>query len=662
MSIASNLTAAIWLGTIAMGGQGATAREPMLPTTTAPITYTINYSGDYFEQPDYIERFRQSPPDLLHVGKAVPITHLWGPVRIYQGENQVTGGPGHTLSWENIALLTPEALAQRIENIRQTLRRYHALGIREILPYISYHTLAGDHEKRLGFWKFYDHWDKYARWAGPRPAHDPSNWLVVDRTGTLVGGSCGGYSPPYYAPLHRYRACINHPDWAEWHRRLIRMVAEVGYDGCFVDNTHPDPCYCRYCKELFRQFLDGHREVDWVARMTKGLTPEKLALDSAEVPPELVRRWRMLRTAAHLGMLREVGRQVKPGFTIFPNGNSLPECLLTGSQTDRLMFESTYSPGLLCETPQPATAAREGKPVCQTHAASLLFAQHMQARSICLGYEASKPGFENVQELALAEMAAFSGGGGFSGRGGPQAKYRAFFRKHPELFAGWRPTAPAAVLYSGWGHNKLRHTRSMAKDTIHEDLATAHRLAVALVDTRLPDDAGPLAAFSAIYLDSAVYDLSASQLAALGQYVRGGGTLVLCSPKIEINGRPAAELLPASTTVVGKGSQTPAPTERIAPTDGLRSNVRFALYARGDRLALHAVNYNVCLLDEAKQVLPVEGLRVTLPVPAEWKAAKATCFDPDAACVEVPVTVKAGRAQFVLPKLRTYQVVLIQRP
>jgi hypothetical protein len=37
------------------------------------------------------------------------------------------------------------------------------------------------------------------------------------------------YSPDYFAPLHRYRACIHHPDWAEWQRRLIRIVAEVGH-------------------------------------------------------------------------------------------------------------------------------------------------------------------------------------------------------------------------------------------------------------------------------------------------------------------------------------------------------------------------------------------------------------------------------------------------
>ena len=197
----------------------------------------------------------------------------------------------------------------------------------------------------------------YAQWAGPRPAHDPFDWLVVDVNGKFVGGSCGGYSPNYYAPLHRYRACTDHPDWAEWHRRLIRMVAEVGYDGCFVDNCHPDNCYCRHCEGRLREFLKKSRDVAWVRRLTEGLDIDKLELDSPDVPGELVRRYRLLRTGDHLAMLRRVGREVKPGFTIFPNGNSIRECLTTGGQCDRLMFESTYSPGILAVDRPPSSDA-----------------------------------------------------------------------------------------------------------------------------------------------------------------------------------------------------------------------------------------------------------------------------------------------------------------
>ena len=60
-------------------------------------------------------------------------------------------------------------------------------------------------------------------------------------------------------------------------------MAEVGYDGCFVDNTTaPDDCYCRYCKAALPEFLQQNRDVDWVRRLTAGLKIDQLALDSPE--------------------------------------------------------------------------------------------------------------------------------------------------------------------------------------------------------------------------------------------------------------------------------------------------------------------------------------------------------------------------------------------
>ncbi|MHC4399590.1 MAG: hypothetical protein ACYTG0_07915 [Planctomycetota bacterium] len=808
------LKSSAWLIVVPLLLAPAVAAEPapMLPKTTPPIVYVINYTDEYFTEPEYTERFTACPPDLLHMGKATPITHLWGPVRMLRGENQYTGGPGHTLNWDNVALISPKALAERIETIRRTLRRYHEIGIREIVPYISYHTLAGDHQKRHGFWNFYDHWETYRRWAGPRPAHEPFDWLVVDAQGKFVGGSCGGYSPDYYAPLHRYRACINHPDWAEWHRRLIRLIAEVGYDGCFVDNTHPDPCYCRYCKAAFREFLDERGDLHWVRRLTEGLEAKKLELDSPDIPAELVRRVRLCRTRGHLGMLRETGRRVSPEFTIFPNGNSTAECLLTGARCDRLMFESTYSPGIMAtrrtatitdvaievvaaaveakpfvhryDLSDPSTwiemeaeiavplKAQVGRPVvlevrvtgvggsesdndfakdfhlvlreattgeefrvpleppavlgaagpsgegkrppavlkatwtpsrpgrylphfgctytdgghiqnhphmvrldrshmCRTHIGTLMFTQHMHARPIFLGYETRRTGWENAAELGLAEMAAFGGGGGYAAWGPVQAKYRAFFTEHPELFDGWRPCAPAAVLFARWGGNPLTHVRPVARPTIHDHLAATQRPFVPLLDTVLPEDAGRLEDFQVVYLQASEYDVTTAQLRALTEYVRRGGWLVALNDQIAVNGRSSSELfgVSADRRVVERGrgrivlwdSLNPtAPTSPLFSAEGIQRNLRLALYRKDDRLALHVVNYNVCLLEEEKSVLEVRDVEVRLPLPKGWTAAAASSFDPDAPRRKLDCTVAEGHVRFSLPKVHLYKIVLLE--
>jgi len=308
--------------------------------------------------------------------------------------------------------------------------------------------------------------------------------------------------------------------------------------------------------------------------------------------------------------------------------------------------------------------------VVRSHQAMLQFAQHMHARSICLGYEATRSGRENVQELALAEMAAFSGGGGFSARGEPQAKYRRFFKSHPELFDGWRQTAPAAVLYAHWGANPLAHVRPFGRPMIHDYLARSHRPFVALVDASLPEKADGLAGFGVIYLQSAAYEMSEQQLQALREWVSRGGCLVLANEAITLNGQPASELFgtdkghPAGGTrgvALWSWDEPTTPTPMIAPTEGLARNLRFVVYRKDDCLALHAVNYNVCLLDEARRVLDVEPTPISLPLPADWAAVKGTCYDPDAEPQPVECTVAHGTASFTLPRTHVYKIVLVER-
>ena len=813
-------------------------RLEMLPATKAPLIYHIYYKTEYFTEPNYIELFRDSPPDLLHVGKAVPITHHWGPIGLYQGENQYTGGPNRTLSWENIALLSPGQLEDRIQTIQLMLARYHGIGIPEIVPYISYNTIAGDHEKRLGFWSFFDQWEKYYQWAGPPLQHDPFDWLVLDKKSRFVGGACGGYSPDYYAPLHRYRVCINHPDWAEWHRRLIRMIAEVGYDGCFVDNSGSDVCYCRYCQKEFKKFVQESQNIPWVKRMTGRFDLEQIALDSRDLPEELAQRWRWLRARDHLGSLREEGRKIRPGFTIFPNHNRIESALIVGEKSDRLMFESVSIPGfyvpdelersvltvevgktkkksetiiypykirdrstyremeaeiivpsmswvgnhtslevniikvgggardndvaesiniLLRPTKggdevkvalapagavggkgssrnprQPPLKLRgnwipeksgtnevllsysytddsskkknktqsfveklDWEKSCRDHVAELLFTQHMRARAIyhsshlrrktfqshqlmCRGKDVlSKEkvwqGWDNVQELALAEMAAFSGGGAFTSAGPAQAEYRKFFKKHVNLFEGWRQYAPAAILYSAWGGNPLSDKRISRSPCVHDILAQSGRLYACLVDSTLSEETEALAAFKVIYLPSLHYDLLPGQINALLSYVRRGGkVVVLENNDPQINGRPAGEVLNKSICAeeqnpgqgqihFGKPDDLIMATEPIVAEGRPPKNVRFACYCQGHQLCLHTVNYNVYMLHKDKKILNVDPFKVSIPIPSGWMGVKATAYAPEEASKALPCEVQENEAHFTIPGVRIYKIILLER-
>jgi hypothetical protein len=269
-------------------------------------------------------------------------------------------------------------------------------------------------------------------------------------------------------------------------------------------------------------------------------------------------------------------------------------------------------------------------------------------------------------------MAAFSGGGGFAARGEPQAKYRRFFKAHGELFDGWQQTAPAAMLYAYWGGNPFSHVRPYGQPTMHDWLGRTHRPFVALVDGNLCEAASEMAGLRVIYLPSVGYEMSAAQLQAVLDWVTQGGWLVLGNERISLNGKPASELFGIDQqhaarargrgkVVLWDGSDPAATTPMVAPTGGLVRNLRFAIYGQGDRLAVHVVNYNVCLLDEARQVLDVGPTPVELPIPAGWTAAKAVCYDPDAEPQPIACDVDGGRARFLLPETHVYQIVLLER-
>jgi len=52
------------------------------PRMRSPMTYVIDYSGRFVGDPGEIDAYAEAPPDLMHVGKTVPITHNWGPVHL----------------------------------------------------------------------------------------------------------------------------------------------------------------------------------------------------------------------------------------------------------------------------------------------------------------------------------------------------------------------------------------------------------------------------------------------------------------------------------------------------------------------------------------------------------------------------------------------------
>ncbi len=311
----------------------------------APVIYHIDYGDKYFTDETYAETFRAAPPDLVHVGKAVPITHVWGPVPVMRGENQYTGGPGHTLSREAIRLLSPAELEQKIATITAGVKRLHEVGVRWVMPYIAYGTVGGDHETREGFWHFYDNWDTYAKWLGPKPPTDPTTWLMRTADGQVAPGLCGGLTPKYFAPLKRYRMCGQNPYWHKFLQSVVRLAAQCGYDGVFVDNSIVGGDNCEYCRRSLFKFLQTELSADQRRRMLGDKPLADVVQNMADVPAEVLLRWRAACVRDNLASLRRAGAEVKRGFMTFPNSGDSRTVRVVADGCDFYMYESIFTAG-----------------------------------------------------------------------------------------------------------------------------------------------------------------------------------------------------------------------------------------------------------------------------------------------------------------------------
>ena len=771
----------------------------------APIVYYIDYTDKYFTDPAFIDQFAEAPPDVVHVGKSVPITHNWGPVPVLAGENQYTGGPGHTLNWDAIRLLSPEEVRDRIRVITEGVARLHRIGVPRVMPYISFQSIAGDHEKREGFWKFYDHWNDYAEWLGPRPPEDPFKWLAVDQGGRFLPGMCGGYSPAYFAPLHRYRVCPSNPCWRDFSLALVRLIAQCGYDGVFVDNSIQGGEYCPTCRTAFHQFLAGSFTPARLKAFGATTTdPTRLNLGDPGTPAELERRFNAVVVRDRMDLFRREGSRIRPGFQSFPNSGIYDSCLVVGDGCDLYMHESSSSPGATAEGPPPpdrrvtVTVAADapdtpptiyrhnarhaesfmevqaelafprlcrlgvpqtivlkvmligdsnqdgdavedlrlilenaaagaktelpfeprisvggGKTVAntvrppievratwtppapgfyavslaytytddehldttrhreqvdtpvwsafyQTHIAALSCAGLARARMILLDYDATRKGWENVQELGHAEAAAFGNGAAIASKGEPERKYQRFFHAHRRLYEGLRPYADVAIIYGLWGGNPGTFLQASGVPVLADALSEQHRLFAPLLDRDVSREA--LAPYSTIGLVSRHYEMTKEQLAALRGRARQGARLLVANANVAINGRPVAQVLPRVRR--WDPSQPLTATEPVAPTTGTLRGVRFAAYVAKPpvrEIVVHAVNYNVTLVGEPGRVAPVNDVPIRLRLPAGWRAARVESFDPDAPPGSLPERLaysqEGTRLTLTLPSLRIYRVV-----
>ncbi len=650
--------------------------EPITGLTDPPVTYVLDYGSNHVGNAEWLARVAAAPPELLHLGKDVPMNHSWGPVRALGGENQAFG------KGDAITLLKPAEVRQRMTGIATMVRSLHDAGVKMVMPYVCSMTLAGHDRKRTGFWAFYDQWIKYANGfdLGLRPAPDPAKWLQRQHDGSFQRfyKYDGDFYPPY-EPNHRYAACANNPNWQHWLSRVVMLAAKCGYDGVFTDNGASQRCYCAECQKEFRTWAREHK----IAQndLLKATT------ENAERYEQAQRFW--LESMHRLQLrLRTAVAKLNSNFKIFANGgHNRPEAVkLAFADSNFVMFEKSFGergthPGLagdrvnhnVVELKYVQCLRKMVKPIILTRS----------------GYPKSQPEFEmNRASAALgcAEMAAFGNGGGFLIRpnwpdGAAVVKqYRAFYEKNAELYRANDSFVAVAVVY--WGEQKLAGNKKHAE--------VVRQVSDQLLAARVPFDYvvedcftnNFIRRYPALVLPE-ITRAEPKWLETVASYIQQGGSVMIVGAHPENS--PVLPLV-QTRAVGGRGLTKRIETldepdaisswlndyvhvgAQILADDG-REELRrvfvnsFARRGRetGDvRMALHFVNYNVPLGVNAPPPKPLTDLMLRIPVPPNLKLRSLTALDPDSPTAEQPGW-KQGEGNLLvkLSRLNIYKALVV---
>jgi hypothetical protein len=473
-----------------------------MPATRLPFTYCIDYSPKNVTSAEFRQKLAAGPPTIVHVGHDLPFRAV------------AITNPGY--EFISPAPASAAEVSAQIEQLKQYIRDLRAAGVSTVIPYITNCIMWGDHERRLGFWAAYDHWYDYAEFGiGERPPTDPIDWLQGEERKPATPHEGYWYSP-----------CPNNDYWTDYLAFTAHWAANCGYDGIFMD-VNTCWCFCSYCQRKFREYLTNRYTADELRRHF-GITDIRAVALTEDASPALnaeIETFRAHSIAENVRRVRDSGAAVRKGFIQIPNIG--PFAHLQGADhrrgtgkdielwapvSDYIMYEEMLFPGNL----------GGGAVVDDILQYKLSYAFGSPAVVLCyIGNDTRST------ELALAEAAAFSGGGAFvqPGEGWPEMtnRYNRFVREHRDLYEGCEPAARVglAFLYHQVHMSDPEHLRGIyrARDYLSEQQV----LWDFVTDV---SDPKRLTRFDAIVLTGGRF-LSDAEIAALRQFVESGGTLFI---------------------------------------------------------------------------------------------------------------------------------------
>ena len=666
------VTAIILAGVL--GAPACATREPTVP----PVYYLIDYGREHLDNAEYVEWIAELPPDLLHFGKDVPMTHIYGPIAAVGGENQA-----HGRNRADIRRLTPAEVQERIDTLQRMVDALHAAGVETVMPYTSSITFAGNPDTREGLFDFYDHWGEYAQFGlGPKPADDPVEWLAYRADGSRYTFG-KEEKPAYYAGLDRYVAAITHPDWRDWLVDVHRLVGEAGYDGAFPDNTSPIGDYSTHAQAAFDEYLRAKFSAAEIRELfgVEGADAVALPETTEGIAWVEAKRFWHVSLGEHAHAMREGGREANPDFVLFPNlGGPTHVAEYMVGNADYYMAEGG--------------AGLDGAGCTVQRVIGDITYRQVHDNIIDYVYGRDLPGDlrtmllkmgpqPDSRKLILAEAAAF-GSGTYNGVRPSsrelQAPYIRFLRDNADVYDGKVSAARIAMPFF-----PMRDYYRMAGQTSRHT-ATARSIFLRLAELQIPCDlfsetgleADALGTYDALIVPELKF-VSDEHLALIRGFVEGGGTLIafgeFATHDELMRERAQADWLPAAdaTGSLGEGAivrRELLPTEsgmlellvsmgevRLVVEEGRGAHplMRSSCYADEDEVVVHLLNYSVPI-DSSAETVPRTNVRVRVPLPEGARVADVECIAPEMESFAPAFAGSDGTCTFAVPNVPVYVV------
>ena len=659
---------------------GAAAFNPV--TRVPPLhSFSGHFGANRFldQTDEIVKALTEAPPDILWMHPFADYNFRYGPIDGLGGEDSIP-----MFKDERTRRISPEEVAERSKMLRRMIDKLRAAGVRTIVPYTCLHTMAGDHEKRLGFWEFYDHWDEYRKIGlYEKPKTDPFEWNQQNPDGS-PRYSYAWKHHQFYPPMYRYCASCAHPDRIRWMQFIVENMGKLGINGIFSDNSRGLFDYGPFAREAFVKWIES-RYPEPLRKELFGGMPAMSEETGTLAAYETRRCWCEL-TRRYFQRLREVGEAVHKPFFIMPNGGGREGAYIEFAfpDVDQVMFEvGSRLPGFRAQSKIIGPFKQIS---CEIdifrYAYTFGVGAHVRAFPFILGHGNAN---RNTSVLMHAEAAAFGGGGSTCSSSGnyPQIRtvmnvYRNHYRKERRLYEGKRtlPVAAVACFGSQWLYDNYTHTHRIR--LIFDAMLEQHVLTDALT---MPGCFGEnLARYKLIVVPFLTY-LSDEHLAALMQFKQDGGILLVYGDSgkydqymRERKDNPLAALAVAddfgTDTLKRKLAECKTEIWPVIEPKGMENEweakqVKAAAYmddpVKPDQLVLHVVNYNVFIGPGTDKVLRVPTVSVQLPVPGAMspKTARVIRLD-DGKEEEVAVTVKNGKGLFTIKDAGIHTVCVVE--